>query len=77
MLLVAIAAINRPGSIGLEGNLTRLSALCAGGIAHLSGAAVEAASASASVSLHLFSLTFWHRFREPILLQNIPSNQYD
>jgi hypothetical protein len=56
MLLVAIAAINRPGSIGFEGNLTCLSALSAGGIVHLSWASVEAASASASVSLHLFHL---------------------
>jgi len=56
MLLVAIAAINRPGAIGLEGNLTCLSALCTGRIVHLSWASVEAASASASVSLHLFHL---------------------
>jgi len=58
MLLVAIAAINRPGPIGLEGNLTCLSAICAGGFAHLSGAAAKAASASASVSLHLIHLPF-------------------
>jgi len=56
VLLVTIAAINRPGSIGLEGNLTCLSALCAGGIVHLSRAAAKAASASASVSLHLVHL---------------------
>ena len=56
MLLVAIAAVHRPGAIGLEGNLTRLSALCAGGIVHLSRPAVVAASISASVSLHLLHL---------------------
>jgi hypothetical protein len=56
MLLVAIAAVNRPGSVGFEWDLTCLSALSAGGIVHLSGASVEAASASASVSLHLFHL---------------------
>jgi len=58
MLLVAIAAINRPGSIGLEGNLTCLSALSARGIVHLSRAAVVAASpaAAASISFHLIHL---------------------
>jgi hypothetical protein len=56
MLLVAIAAVHRPGAIGLEGNLTCLSALCAGGVVHLSRAAAVAASVSASVSLHLFHL---------------------
>jgi hypothetical protein len=56
VLLVAIAAVHRPRAIGLEGNLTRLSALCAGGVVHLSWAAVVAASVSASVSLHLFHL---------------------
>ena len=78
MLLVAIAAVHRPGAIGLEGNLTCLSALSAGGIVHLSWAAVVAASVSASVSLHLNSLTFGHRFHEPILLQeNIPSDSIE
>jgi len=56
MLLVAIAAINRPGSIGLEGNLTCLSALSACGIVHLSRAAVVAAPAAASISFHLIHL---------------------
>jgi hypothetical protein len=58
MLLVAIAAVHRPGAIGLEGNLTCLSALCARGIMHLSGAAAKAASVSASISFHVNSLTF-------------------
>jgi hypothetical protein len=58
VLLVAIAAVHWPGAIGLEGNLTRLSALCAGGIVHLSWAAAEAAPAAASISFHLISLTF-------------------
>jgi hypothetical protein len=56
VLLVAIAAVHWPGAIGLEGNLTCLSALCAGGIAHFSWASVEATSVSASVSLHLIHL---------------------
>jgi hypothetical protein len=58
MLLIAIAAIYRPGAIGLEGNLTCLSALCAGRIVHFSGASVVRRAAttpiSASVSFHLF-----------------------
>jgi hypothetical protein len=77
VLLVAIAAVHGPGAIGLEGNLTCLSALCAGGIVHFSWAAVVAASAAASISFHLNSLTFGHRFHESILLQNIPSNSID
>jgi hypothetical protein len=56
MLLVAIVAVHRPGAIGLEGNLTCISSLCAGSIMHLSWAPV-AATVSASVSLHLDSLT--------------------
>ena len=58
MLLVAIAAVDRPGAIGLEGNLTCLSALSAGGIVHLSWAAAKAASVAASISFHINSLTF-------------------
>jgi hypothetical protein len=56
MLLVAIAAVHRPGAIGLEGNLTCLSALSAGGIVHLSWAAAKAASFAASISFHLIHL---------------------
>jgi hypothetical protein len=54
MLLVAIAAVHRPGSIRLEGNLTLLAALCTGRIVHLSWASVEAASISEP--FHLFHL---------------------
>jgi len=64
VLLVAIATIDWPGTVGLEGNLTRLSALCTGRIVHLSWAAAEAAPA-ASISLHLISLTFY-RLKESI-----------
>jgi len=59
MLLIAIAAIYRPGAIGLEGNLTCLSALCTGRIVHFSGASVvirAAATPAASISFHLFHL---------------------
>jgi hypothetical protein len=71
VLLVAIAAVHRPGAIGLEGNLTRLSALCAGGIVHLSWAAAKAASVAASISFHLNSLTFVSTQRIDICHKNI------
>jgi hypothetical protein len=74
MLLVAIAAIHGPGSIGLEGNLTCLSALCAGGIVHLSGAAAKAASAAASVSFHFNSLTVLSTQRIDLCHKNISLN---
>ena len=77
VLLVAIAAVHWPGAIGLEGNLTCLSALCAGGIAHFSWASVEATSVSASVSLHFNSLTFGIDSIESILATNIPSNSIE
>ena len=78
MLLVAVAAINWPGAIGLEGNLTCLSALCASGIVHLSRAAAVAASASASISFHLNSLTFGiDSVNRSYILQNIPSNSIE
>jgi hypothetical protein len=65
MLLIAIAAINWPCPIGLEGDLCRLSALRAGYVRHLSWAAVEV-SATASVTAaatilsleHFISLSF-------------------
>ncbi len=56
VLLIAIAAVHRPGAIGLEGNLTCLSALSASGIVHLSWSAVKAASGAASISFHLIHL---------------------
>jgi hypothetical protein len=64
VFLVAIATINGPAAVGLEGNLTRLSALCTGRIVHLSWAAAKASSA-ASISFHLISLTFY-RLKESI-----------
>ena len=75
MLLVAIAAVHWPGAIGLEGNLTCLSALCAGSIVHLSRAAAKAAPAAASVSLHFNSLTFGIDSIESILLQTSHQTQ--
>ena len=71
VLLVAVAAVHRPGAIGLEGNLTCLSALCAGGIVHLSWAAAKAASVAASISFHLNSLTFVSTQRIDICHKNI------
>jgi len=78
MLLVAVAAIYWPGAIGLERNLTCLSALSASGIVHLSRAAAVAASASASISFHLNSLTFGiDSVNRSYILQNIPSNSIE
>ena len=74
MLLVAIAAVHRPGAIGLEGNFTCLSALCASGIVHLCWAAVVAAPVSASVSLHLDSLTFGIDSMNRSYYKNDPTN---
>jgi hypothetical protein len=73
MLLVAIA-VHRPGAIGLEGNLTCLFALSASGIVHLSWAAVIAAAISASVSLHLNSLTFGIDSMNRSYYKNDPTN---
>lgn len=70
VLLIAVAAINRPGPIGLEGNLTFFSAFCTGRVVHLSGASVVAAPAS--ISIHLNPLTFGVDPVEPTLLQNHP-----
>ena len=55
MLLIALAAINRSCSIGLEGNLSLLPALCTCRIMHLSWAAAVAASA-ATTAASIFSL---------------------
>jgi len=55
MLLIALAAINGPCSIWLEGDLSLLPALCTGCIVHLSWTAAVAASA-ATTAASIFSL---------------------
>ena len=50
MLLVALAAVNRPGPIGLEGNLGLLAALRAGYICHFSWTAIVAAAPVAAAA---------------------------
>jgi hypothetical protein len=50
MLLIALAAINGPGSIRLKGNLALLSALRTGYVCHLSWGAVIAAIAAAAAA---------------------------
>ena len=61
VLLIAVAAVNRPGSIRLEGNLGLLAAFGAGYICHFSGTAVVASSGATAVFVfslkHLYSLT--------------------
>jgi hypothetical protein len=49
VLLVALAAIYRPGPVGLEGNLGLLATICTNCIAHFSWASVEATT---SFSIH-------------------------
>ena len=58
-LLEALLAVDRSCPIGLEGHLGLLSAIGANHVVHLPGPAVEspAAAASASVSVHFYSLT--------------------
>jgi len=75
VLLIALAAVNRPGSIRFEGNLGLLAAFGAGNLGHLSWSAVVAASKAATIATvfvlslkHFNSLTFY-RFKEPIVLQ--------
>jgi len=72
VLLVALAAVNRPGSIRLEGDLGLLAAFGAGYICHFSGAAVVAISEATAVVVlslkHLIHLPCY-RFKEPIMLQ--------
>ena len=41
VLLVAVAAVHRPVAVWLEGNLASLSAIGAGRLMHLSGAAAS------------------------------------
>jgi len=73
MLLIAIAAINRSGTIRLEGDLGLLAAFGAGYVCHFSRSAVVAASAAATAVIvlslkHLIHLPCY-RFKEPIMLQ--------
>jgi hypothetical protein len=72
VLLVALTAVNRSGSIRLERNLGLLAAFGAGYICHFSGAAVVAISKATAVVVlsleHLIHLPFY-RFKEPIMLQ--------
>jgi len=57
MLLVALAAVNRPGSVRLEGDLGLLAAFGASYIRHFSGTTVvAAAAAAAATAIFVFSL---------------------
>jgi len=62
MLLIALATVNRPCSVGLEGNLGLLAAFRTCYICHFSWTAVEAASAATAVLIfsfkHLIHLPF-------------------
>jgi hypothetical protein len=50
VLLEALAAVNRPCSVRLEGDLGLLSTLGAGYIGHLSGSAIETSTAASTAS---------------------------
>ena len=81
MLLVALTAVNRSGSVRLERNLGLLAAFGAGYISHFSGAAVVAISGAIAVVVfsfkHLIHLPCY-RFKEPIMLQkNISTNLFE
>jgi hypothetical protein len=56
VLLVAIAAVNRPGSVRLEGDLSLLPALRTGYVCHLSWSTVKAATATAAAAVSIISL---------------------
>ena len=75
MLLIALAAVNRPGSVRLERNLSLLAAFGAGNVGHFSWSAAIAASKAAAIATvvvlsleHLIHLPCY-RFKEPIMLQ--------
>jgi hypothetical protein len=74
VLLVALAAVNRPGSVRLEWDLSLLSALRTGYVCHLSWGAIKAASTIATAAAFIFSLEHLihvplYRFKESNLLQ--------
>jgi hypothetical protein len=64
VLLVALAAVNRPGSVRLEGNLGLLAAFGASYVCHFSGTAVVAATAAATA---VFIFSFKHLIHVPFI----------
>jgi hypothetical protein len=65
MLLIAIAAINRPGSVRLEWDLGLLAAFGAGNISHFSRSAVVAAFKATTIIV----LSLVHLIHLPLSIQ--------
>jgi hypothetical protein len=82
MLLIAIAAVNRPGSIRLEGDLCLLPAFGASYACHFSRTAVVAASAAATAVIilslkHLIHLPFVSIQKIEPATKNISTNFFE
>jgi hypothetical protein len=82
VLLVAIAAVNGPGSVRLEGNLGLLTAFGASYVCHFSGTTIVAASAAATAVLifsfkHLIHLPFVSIQRIELATKNISTNLFE
>jgi hypothetical protein len=84
VLLVAIAAVNGPGSVRLEGNLGLLTAFGASYVCHFSGTTIVAASAAAAATAilifsfkHLIHLPFVSIQRIELATKNISTNLFE
>ena len=84
VLLIALAAVNRPRSIRLEGNLGLLPAFWTSDICHFSRTTIVAASAAAAtttvfiISLkHLIHVPFESIQRIETATENISTNHFD
>jgi hypothetical protein len=65
VLLVALAAVNRPGAIRLEGNLGLLAAFGASYVCHFSGTTVVAAAAAAAAATAVLIFSLKHLIHVP------------
>jgi hypothetical protein len=85
VLLVALAAVNRPGSVRLEGNLGLLTAFGASYVCHFSGTTIVAASAAAAAATtvlifslkHLIHVPFVSIQRIELATKNISTNLFE
>jgi hypothetical protein len=82
VLLVALAAVNRPGSVRLEGNLGLLAAFGASYVCHFSGTTIVAAAAAATAVFifsfkHLIHVPFGSIQRIELATKNISTNLFE
>ena len=84
VLLIALTAVNRPGSIRLEGDLGLLPAFWTGNICHFSRTTIVAASAAAATTTvfifslkHLSHVPFESIHRIETATENISTNRFD